>query len=134
MLDLITDLSPKFRIAYATGGIILSVLVSDIKGATKILDKAVKEFPNDWPILYRASYHALVEEKDKAKAADLFARAVRNGAPQWVYAMAGRLYGETGQIEMAEKLLEEMKSINADEVLIKRLEDKINVLKAEQNK
>lgn len=125
MLDRITDISPRFRIVYATGTLTLSILVSDIQGASRLFDKAVRAFPKDWPILYRAGYHALYEEKNKTKAAGLLMEAARNGAPPWVYSLSGGLYGESGQLELAEKLLQEMKASKAEDFMIKKFEEKI---------
>jgi hypothetical protein len=125
MLNAITDLSPKFRMPYATGAVALSVLVSDVEGAARIFDKGVTEFPDDWKILYRAAYHYLYEVKDKKKAADLFIRAGRNGAPQWVFSLAGGLYNESNDRGAAEAVLAEMIKTEVDPVIIKRLEDKL---------
>ncbi|WII71410.1 hypothetical protein QJS83_13150 [Bdellovibrio sp. 22V] len=129
MLDAITNLSPHFRIPYAAGALALTVLITDVDGATKIFDKGVKAFPKDWPILYRAAYHYLYEVKDKKRAAELLIQAGQNGAPQWVFTLAGRLYSDSGHLELAESLLQEMIATNQDPVLIKRLQDKINSIK-----
>lgn len=129
MLDAVTNLSPHFRIPYAAGGLALTVIISDIDGATKLFDKGVKYFPNDWPILYRAAYHYLYEVKDKKRAAELLIQAGQNGAPPWVFALAGRLYSDSGNLELAESLLQEMIQNKQDPALIKRLQDKINSMK-----
>lgn len=125
MLDQITNLSPKFRGPYANGALALTVIISDYEGATKIFDKGVRELPLDWTISYRAAYHALYEEKNKEKAAKLLIQAGNHGAPKWVFSLAGRLYAEGGEMELAKSLIEEMKARNEDPALIQRLEDKI---------
>ncbi len=130
MLDAVTNLSPHFRTPYAAGALALTVLISDIEGATKIFDKGVKEFPQDWPILYRAAYHYLYEVKDKKRAAELLIQAGQNGAPPWVFSLAGRLYSDSGHLDLAQSLLAEMKRTNQDPVIIQRLEDKIESLKS----
>lgn len=130
MLNAITDLSPKFRMPYATGAVALSVMVSDVIGAKDIFDKGVVEFPNDWPILYRAAYHYLYEVKDKKRAADLFMRAGRNGAPPWVFSLAGGLYNESNERATAEAVLAEMIKMEVDPAIIKRLEGKMQNLRA----
>jgi len=132
MLEAVTELSPKFRIPYAAGALALTVIISDIEGATKIFDKGVQRFPNDWTILYHAAYHYLYEVKDKKRAAELLIQAGQNGAPPWVFTLAGRLYSDAGHLELAESLLQEMKQTNQDPTLIKRLQDKINSMKATQ--
>ncbi len=129
MIDAITELSPEFRIPYAAGSLALTILISDIDGATKIFEKAAKAFPKDWPMLYRAAYHYLYEVKDKKRAAELLVQAGKSGAPNWVFSLAGRLYSDDGELQLAENLLAEMKATDQDERIIKRLEEKIESVK-----
>lgn len=110
MLDLITDLAPEFRRPYAAGGLTLSILVGDPVGASKLFDKAVAAFPGDWPILTRAAYQALYDEKNDAKAAALMERAAKAGAPSWYYSLAMRLYDKSGQAEASRHLLQTLKN------------------------
>lgn len=132
MLDAITNLSPHFRIPYAAGALALTVIISDIDGATKIFDKGIKAFPNDWPLLYRAAYHYLYELNDKKKAAELMIAAGKNGAPPWVFALAGRLYSDSGKVDLAKVLLEQMIRENQDPVIIERLRKKIDSIEASE--
>lgn len=134
MLNAITDLSPKFRMPYATGAVALSVMVSDIEGAKHIFDKGVEQYPNDWPILYRAAYHYLYELKDKKKAADLFIRAARNGAPAWVFSLAGGLYNESHDREAAEAVLAEMIKTEIDPAIVRRLQEKLSKIRETSSK
>lgn len=131
MLNSISDLSPEFRMPYATGAVALSVMVSDIEGAARIFDKGVDQFPNDWPILYRAAYHYLYEVKDKKKAAELFMRAGRNGAPPWVFSLAGGLYEESKERMAAEAVLQEMIKMEVDQAIIERLKEKLVKIRQE---
>ncbi len=132
MIDAITNLSPRFRMPYATGSLSLTVLVNDIEGASVIFDKAVKAFPNDWPILYRASYQALIEEKNNEKAAGLMLRAAQNGGPPWLYEASARLYSEEGKMAVAEGILADLKANNESEELIRNMEKKIESLRQKQ--
>jgi tetratricopeptide (TPR) repeat protein len=129
MLDTVTNLSPHFRTPYASGALALTVIISDYEGAKIIFDKGVERFPNDWQILYRAAYHYMYEVKDNKRAAQLLIRAADNGAPKWAYALAGRLYSDSGALDLAEAVLAEMKASGQEEQFIKRLEDKINSMK-----
>ena len=107
----------------------LSVMVSDISGASKVFDRAVQEFPNDWPILYRASYHALLEEKNKSKAAGLLIKTAQNGGPPWAYDLAGRLYSESGQVELAESLQKQLEDQKFPQAIIDRIKQRIAEVK-----
>jgi tetratricopeptide (TPR) repeat protein len=129
MLDAVTSLSPHFRTAYSVGGLALTVILSDVEGATKIFEKGTQAFPNDWPILYRAGYHYLYELGDKQKAAGLFRRAADNGGPAWLYSLAGRLFSDSGNIQIAEALLREIIKSEQDPIIIERLRQKIESMK-----
>lgn len=134
MLDIATRLDPYFGIAYRAGAIGLSVLISDYAGASIIFDRGVERMPNDGQLAYRAAYHALYEEKDKAKAARLLKKAGENGAPPWVFSLAGRLWAESGQMDLAEALLKEMILTEKDPQIVKRLEEKLAKFKKDERK
>jgi hypothetical protein len=126
MFDATTRLAPQFRVVYAIGGPVLSVLIQDKMGAKSLLDKGVEQYPTDWPILYRAAYHYLYELDDKATAASLLARAAKqDGAPPWFYDLATRLFQDSGKAVFAQAMLNELKAAKAPEAIIKRLEKKL---------
>lgn len=128
MLDAVTNLSPRFRMPFATGGLALTVIISDYAGASKFFDKAVLAFPKDWHILYRASYHALYEEKDGPKAAKLLIQAAQNGGTQWMYSLASRLYTDNGQKELGLALYKDLKADpNMDRTILKRMAKKLGL-------
>ena len=122
IIDVVTDLSPKFRIAHSMGPVALSIIISDIPGASKIFDKATERFSKDWVILGRAAYHALYEEDDRSKAARLLKQAAENGGPYWYYSLAGRMFAEGGEMELGEALLKELKETDQPQHLIDRLQ------------
>lgn len=130
MLDTITDLSPDFRVVYNAGALALTIMITDIDGATKIFDKGIKAFPNYWPLLYNAAYHYLYEVKDQKRAAELLLQAGQNGAPPFVFSLAGRLYSDEGRLDLAEAVLTQMIQENRDAALIQRLKDKIETMKS----
>lgn len=106
MLDAITDLAPNWKMPYSLGAIMLSVVVDDRVGATMIFDKGLKQFPMDYNLNYRAAYHYMWEEKAPEKAAPLLLRAAQVGGASWLYALAGKMYSEAGQAELAKGVLE----------------------------
>ena len=110
MLFAVTKLSPEFRMPMLTGPLMMSVVIGDVEGASELFDYAVKQFPKDWSIAYRAGYHAMMEEKNNEKAAHLMEQAARNGAPGWVYNLATKLYTKAGEKELATRLYSELKS------------------------
>lgn len=128
-LDLATELDPVFeKDMYRMGGLALSVIISDAEGASRFFDKGVRQHPTYWPLLYAAAFHAHFEERNKKKASELYFQAVKNGAPDWIQVMAGRLAAEEGESEFAEKILQTMIESNQDPKYIQRLRDKISTI------
>lgn len=125
MLDVITDLAPKFHGAYSHGATFLSVLVDDRKGAQKIFDKGVEAYPENWNLLYRAGYHELFEMQNPGKAAEYLRRAAENGAPNWVYSLSAKLYSKTGQAAFAKSILESVLERNPDGMHAERLRQQL---------
>ncbi len=125
MVNKVTDLSPHFRIIYATAPLLLAITVNDTPGAVAILERGLKYFPNDWPILYRGAYLYVFEVGDKVKAAEYFVRAQKNGAPDWLASYATRLYTEAGRLEMAEQLVRDYEKTGIPPELLQRMRDRL---------
>ena len=100
MLDATTRLAPRFKMPYFAGAITLSVITEDYDGAKEIFERGIKTYPDDWELLYRASYHFLFDRGDLPRAAELLSRAGKLGAPYWLNLLAARLYSKAGQIEL----------------------------------
>lgn len=122
LLSQASRLAPDFRILNQLGPVMLSVVSSDIEGASYLFDRATMLFPNDWLVLYRASYHALAEEKNKEKAADLMRRSADSGAPAWIYSYASMLYTEAGREEFANQMIEDLKRQGVSQDIIDLVE------------
>lgn len=125
VLDIAIDLDNKFYELMAVGPLVVSITINDSKGATLLFDKAVKNFPNDWRILYQASYQAQFEEGNLKKAADLLYRAALNGAPRWTYSLAGGLYSQVGMKQASESIYFLLKEKFPDDEVTKRLKSKL---------
>lgn len=129
MLEAVTQLDPRFEIPYLAGGSMLAILVEDYEGASKIYERGIAQFPNDWQLLYRASFHFQFNVKDRARAASLLNQAAENGAPEWVRSLASRLYSEAGQVEMAlGLLLDYRKTLEGNEEALKKVDQRIQDL------
>lgn len=137
MLDATTRLAPKFLMPYMAGASTLAVVVEDYEGATVLYERGLKEYPNDWQLLYRASYHYLFDLADKPKAIELLIRSAENGGPNWLRSLAARISTELGQLELAlRSLLEYRKSIEeqATAETLDKLDRRIGELKARLNR
>ncbi len=109
VLNLIIELIPRFHFVAVNGPIILSVIIDDIDGATVLFEKAIKLYPNDWVILSRAASHFASEVEDRQKAALLFLRAARLGAPPWMALYAAKLSSKEGLHFFSRRILEEFR-------------------------
>ena len=132
MLDTVTKLDPKFWMPYLAGASTLAILVEDYEGATKIYERGLQYYPNDWQFLYRAAFHYQFNLGDKERAAGLLIRAEKNGGPNWLQLSASRLLTEVGQMEFALSNLEEYRKgveDHANKVGLDSLDERIRVLK-----
>ncbi|MCK6599444.1 MAG: hypothetical protein L6Q37_13845 [Bdellovibrionaceae bacterium] len=125
ILNLAMELDPKFYELTAIGPLVVSVTINDSKGASLLFDKAVTNFPNDWRILYQAAYQSQVEEKNLKKTAELFHRAASNGAPRWVYSLAGGIYNEIGMVQFADSIYRFLADKFPEDEVTKRLKNKL---------
>jgi tetratricopeptide (TPR) repeat protein len=125
MLDTITNLAPDYQVAYRTGALALTILISDFSGASKIFDKGVAVYPKDRSLLYAAAYHAMFEEKNNTKAAELLIRSAQNGGNDWFYNLAARLYADSGQRDLAIALYRSLEKTDIPPGVLKRMRDKI---------
>lgn len=128
MLDVATEMSPRFRVIYLSGAISVSVLVGDVKGASHLFEKGIQNYPNDWRLLYQAGYHFMYEDPQPIKAAGYLERAAQNGGPFWLNSLASRLYVQSGNKELAEELLRRMIAEEKDPALIQRMREKMEDL------
>jgi tetratricopeptide (TPR) repeat protein len=134
MLDTLTSLAPDYLIAYKAGGLALTVIVSDYPGASRIFDKGVAIFPKDLNLLYRAAYHAMIEEKNNEKAARIFVQAAQNGGNAWFYSLATRLLTEAGKQEAAMNLYHELEGTDIEPGTLERIRGKLGLSIKSQTK
>ena len=127
MLDTVTTLAPDYKIAYETGGLALTIIISDYAGASKIFDKGVIMFPYDVKLLFRAAYHAIFEEKKPEKAADLLVRAAKVGGQPWYYSLATKLYTEAGKKDLALEVYKDIQGTDVEPGTLKRIRGKLGL-------
>lgn len=126
LINVAFDLDKKFYELYVHAPLLVSITIGDVRGGSVLFDKSVEAYPNSWTILYRAAYQAMIEEKNKTKAAALLYRAGKNGAPGWVMSLAGGLYNESGDRRMAEQIYSELLSEAKDSGTAARLKLKLD--------
>lgn len=133
MLDTVTLLAPQFAMPYLAGASTLAILVEDLAGATKMYDRGLAVYPNDWQLLYRASFHYQFNLQDPVKAAELLLRAADQGGPDWMRSLASRLYTKAGKADLGLTVLEAYRqSIDPDnKEALERIDKRIAELKAQ---
>ncbi len=129
MIEAVTEMAPKMRIAYFLGATVLGVVIDDAEGAKRIFDKGLIHIPHDWQLEYNAAYHYMAQIHDNARAGDLLAAAARDGGPGWLYSLAARLKTETGQAEFAEKILEDAIASDTEARWIPTLQERLKKVK-----
>ena len=108
MVDAITELAPQFKSPYTFSALVLSIFTGDTKGAERILQKGLKQFPEDWRINFYAAY-LYAKEIKKPELAALYAyRAAQNGGPFWLYSLAAKQYGEADYSILGESILKNL--------------------------
>src|SRR5262249_50094268 len=135
MLDAVTKLDPKFLMPYLAGTMTLSVLVEDYDGASKIFERGLQVYPDDWKLNYRAAYHFLFDKQDLKRAAELLSHSADVGGPFWLRSLAARLYDKIGQLELGiSSLMEFRKSYTDGGPGLVELDKRIAAMRAELEK
>ena len=124
MLDKITDLLPNYRSVYSLGGIVLTIVVGDTAGAGILFEKALKNFPEDWQLAYKAAYYYMYEDRQPLKAARLLQKAGLYGGPKWVFLLASRLYTESGRSQLGESMAQILEKQGYSSEIVKKVRER----------
>lgn len=129
-LKAVTELDPEFYPAYEMGGIFLSVITQDKKGAEQILLRGTQAFPDRWRIFAYLGYHYQYEIVNPEGAAKAFkAAAALPGVPPMVKVLAtsytSKFEGEDAGLTLIQDMLNQAK----DPLTRNRLEEKIRRMK-----
>lgn len=68
----VTELDPRFRDAYMLGSLILALEARRPEAALELLDKGIRENPEDWMLPFEAGFIAFESLQDYGRAADYF--------------------------------------------------------------
>ena len=102
MLDLSTDLDPKYYDVYWYGSSILPTVEESIR----FLEKGRKHFPVDWKIPEMIGFYYHFYLKDCLSAAKYYEIAsLLPGHPPYVPSLSGRFYTEAGDMDSAIRVL-----------------------------
>lgn len=134
VLDVVTDLDPKFDYAYQVGGIVLATLGDQVDKSNALLEKGLKENPKVWQIPFYLGFNHFFYLKDYKRAADYMSIAGQlPGSPRYVPFLASRLYTQAKDPETGMKFLSRIYENTRDERIRAEIEVRIKELKVEKD-
>jgi hypothetical protein len=132
-LDTISAVDPDFTPVFTQGGLFLSVITEDRAGARKILERGAALHPDNWRILSALAYHFMFEERRPDLAGPYYLAASQvPGAPEVFSLMAATHINRSQGIDASIAFLERFAESSKEEIVRKKLLEKIAKLKAEK--
>ncbi len=128
MMNLISDIYPRFKLVYDVGALQLSITVDDREGARRIFEKGIAIYPNDWRLNFAAGYHYLWEMQNVPRATELFQGAYTAGGPPSISTLLAGLYTEMGQNKIAEAVLLDQLEKDPPDTIKSRIIEKLKAL------
>ncbi len=128
LLDIITDLDPRFSHVYEAGGVVLSIWARKTEESIKLLEKGFKENPQVWRIPFYLGFNYFFYKKDYQRAACYISKAsFLPGRPEYLPRLASRLYIEAKRPEVAldflSRVYENTDSERVKEEISKRIKE-----------
>ncbi len=131
ILDLVTDLDPRFSIAYSFGGIVLAAEADRVDASDALLRKGMNVFPGNWKYPFFLGFNRFYYGGDLADAARWLAQASRlPESPEYLPRLVASLYAKAGRVEDAVSFLETVRDTVDDTRLRANIQGKINDIKA----
>ena len=107
-LDVITTLDPLFYEVYHFGSILLAMQAGQIDEGMMLLERGIKNYPDDWRLHFIIGFYLTHYKKDDTKALKYLERAANlPGHPIYLPRLIGNLYAKIGKVDMALLFLEE---------------------------
>lgn len=138
LLQYATELDPQFAGAYRFAGYVLPRRTLDgrtanLVPATQILERGVRERPDDWRIAFALGYLQAFESGELQRAADNLAHAARlPGAPPYLGLLATRIAVEGGELDAAETMAQTMVAEATEEETRKNWEARLLDIRMER--
>lgn len=134
VVNVVTDLDPKFLPAYLAAGSILGVWAGLQYESIEILRKGMRENPEVWQLPFFIGYDYFYELCDAAKAAPYFQAAAKlPGAPPYLPSLAARMTVAGGDPAAALEFLQRLYERTRDPRLREALELKIKEVIVERD-
>src|SRR5690606_38082499 len=121
LADLVVTLDPKYGYAYQASGILLST-AGRIDASNEILERGMANVPGRWQLPFYAGFNRWYHQRQFREAGELLLRASRlPGRPDWLAALASRLFASSGSIDDGIALLDLMIA-NTEAPLLRRFQ------------
>ncbi len=109
MCDLVTTLNPQATYVYEFGATMLAWEGEDVVSSTKLLDKAINTYPQNWKFYYLRGFNYMYFDKNEESAKNDFIKASQlPDAPPLVARLAAKKVARLDNPEEALEFLREM--------------------------
>lgn len=131
----ISELDPYFYQNYLWGGQYLAIVKDDLMGATTLMEKGVKLFPDDYRLNYNLGFTYYFELNNYEKGIQFLDKIKSHPkAPAFIPSLVVKLKVETGfDFDSAMAVVYELMTNTKDEALIAKLSRDFHALKAERD-
>jgi tetratricopeptide (TPR) repeat protein len=132
--DVLTDLDPRFVMAYQATGTILGVWAGLVQESIALLKKGAIHNPDVWQLPFTIGYDYFYELCDPANAAVYFRQAsLLPGAPEYLPRLAARMTVESGDPDAALEFLQRFSQQTNDERMREALAQRMKEVLAERD-
>lgn len=126
IIDLVTDLDPKFLSPHLFGGLVLSLSGMHVDESILILKKAYKMDPNVWQTGFYLGFNYWYYLQEYDRAVEYTSKAASQlGSPSFLSTLAANLYAESKRPDMAIDFLKNLKETTKDEDAKKDIDARI---------
>lgn len=102
LVDLVTDLDPRFRSAYVHGGTLLRLFPGWVTQSTLVFAKGAAALPDRWEFPFNISMNYYLHEGDAESASRYMRQAsVIPGSPFYLRSLAASMLDEANQLDTA---------------------------------
>ncbi len=131
----ISELDPHFYQNYLWGGQYLAIVKDDLIGATTLMERGVKYFPEDYRLNYNLGFTYYFELNEYEKGIKFLERIKNHPkAPAFIPSLVVKLKVETGfDADSAMAVIFELMTNSKDEALVSKLTRDFHALKAERD-
>jgi len=128
LLDIITDLSPKWDYPYFFGAAILPTEADSAEEGYYIIEKGLQQFSDDWQLWFFKGYYQWKIDKNLIGASETLHHAsMLPSAPPYLARLPATLATKAGQRELALRFINEslkqVKDENQKQILLEKLQE-----------